>query len=88
LKLIVVPKSGWWEINYNTYVNSVVNYKWYYLSVEKLYGTRRKERDYVIIVSKQKRVYRGDGTMALTINKDMTGHDIKELVDKTIAEMN
>jgi len=26
--------------------------------------------------------------MALTINKDMTGHDIKELVDKTIAEMN
>jgi len=88
LKLIVVPKSGWWEINYNTYANSVVNYKWYYLSVEKLYGTRRKERDYVIIVSKQKGVYRGDGIVTLIINKDMTGHDIKELVDKTIAEMN
>ncbi len=88
LKLIVVPKSGWWEINYNTYANSVVNYKWYYLSVERLYGTRRKERDYVIIVSKQKGVYRGDGIVTLTINKDMTGHDIKELVDKTIAEMN
>jgi len=56
--------------------------------MEKFHGTKRKERDYVIIISKQKRVYRGDGTMALTINKDMTGHDIKELVDKTIAEMN
>jgi ribosomal protein S19 len=42
----------------------------------------------VIIVSKQKGVYRGDGIVTLTINKDMTGHDIKELVDKTIAEMN
>ena len=80
LKLIL-DQENISEEHYPGYINKWVTYRWYYVQMRNSYDT---SWEYSILVSKEKKTWTNINEKNIKVSKDMTGEEIKSMIDEFI----